>query len=143
MAGSGAQLLFARLQKPDFRPWRRAQNPIAIAVNRLEAMLYQGSRAAQIGPGRQKLQSAIGIAKSVKLRKPIVDRGSGRLGDFELHRTPRLLLNDSGAVTDAPAGADIVNLQPHEIAASEFTIDGEVEHREIAGSVLQLEPDPD
>jgi hypothetical protein len=44
---------------------------------------------------------------------------------------------------DLAAGTDILNLQPHEIAASELAIDGEIEQREIARAVLQLEPHPD
>src|SRR5271169_1079170 len=34
------------------------------------------------------------------------------------------ILNDSGAVSNSVAGADIVDLQPHKVAASEFAIDG-------------------
>jgi hypothetical protein len=53
-----------------------------------------------------------------------------------LHRTARLLLNDGRAVTDPNADADIVDLQPHEIAAPEFAVDREVEQGEVAGSAL-------
>src|ERR1700751_2887154 len=77
------------------------------------------------------------------LGKPGVDRRSGLLGDLELNRPARLLLNNRSAVSDPAAGADIVDLQPHEIAPSEFAIDGKVKHREVAGSLLQLKPDPD
>jgi hypothetical protein len=56
-----------------------------------------------------------------------LDRGSGLLGDLEWHRTARLLLNYGRAVTDPTAEADIVDLQPHEIAASVFAVDREVE----------------
>jgi hypothetical protein len=41
--------------------------------------------------------------------------------------TARLLLSDGRAVTDPAAEADIVDLQPHEIAAPEFAVDREVE----------------
>src|SRR6201993_1431296 len=59
--------------------------------------------------------------------KPRLDRGSGLLGDLELHRPARFLLNDGRAVTDTTADADILDLQPHEIAAPEFAVDREVE----------------
>jgi len=59
--------------------------------------------------------------------KPRLDRGSGLLGDLELHRPARLLLNDGRAVRDPAANADIVDLQSHEIAAPEFAVDREVE----------------
>jgi hypothetical protein len=39
----------------------------------------------------------------------------------------RFLLNDGRAVTDTTADADILDLQPHEIAAPEFAVDREVE----------------
>ena len=60
-----------------------------------------------------------------------------------MHRTARLLLNDGRAVTDPTADADVVDLQPHKIAAPEFAVDREVEQSEVAGSALHLEPDPD
>jgi hypothetical protein len=75
--------------------------------------------------------------------KPCLDRGAGLLGDLELHRPARLLLDDGRAVTDPTADADIVDLQPHKIAAPEFAVDREVEQGEIAGSALHLESDPD
>ena len=59
--------------------------------------------------------------------KPRLDRGSGLLGDLELHRPTRFLLNDGCAVTDTTADADILALQSHEIAAPEFAVDREVE----------------
>jgi hypothetical protein len=59
--------------------------------------------------------------------KPRLDRGSGPLGDLELHRPARLLLDDARAVTDPTADADIADLQPHEIAAPEFAVDRKVE----------------
>jgi hypothetical protein len=74
----------------------------------------------------------------VDLRKPGLDRGAGLLGDLELNRPACLLLIDSGAVSNSVAGANIVDLQPHKVAASEFAIDGKIEKSEVARSVLQL-----
>ena len=56
---------------------------------------------------------------------------------------PVFLLNDGRAVTDPTADADILDLQPHEIATPKFAVDREVEQGEVAGSALHLEPDPD
>jgi len=39
-----------------------------------------------------------------------MDRGSGLLGDFELDRPTRLLLNDGGAFANPAAGANVVDL---------------------------------
>src|ERR1051326_18814 len=77
------------------------------------------------------------------MAQPILDRASGLLGDLELHRSARFLLNDRRAGADATANTDIVNPQPHEITTSELAVDREIEQREVAGSVLQLEPNSD
>jgi hypothetical protein len=69
---------------------------------------------------------------SVDLRKPGLDRGAGLIGDLELNRPACL------AVSNSVAGANIVDLQPHKVAASEFAIDGKIEKSEVARSVLQL-----
>ena len=84
-------------------------------------------------PGRQVRLRSDPAGKEVpgvpvsNVGKPRLDRGSGLLGDLELHRTARLLLNYGLGVTEPTADADIVDLQPHEIASSEFAVDREVE----------------
>jgi hypothetical protein len=77
----------------------------------------------RLDPARKEVPGA----PASHVGKPRLDRGSGLLGDLELHRPTRLLLNDGRAVTDPTADADIVNLQPHEIAAPKFAVDREVE----------------
>jgi hypothetical protein len=84
-------------------------------------------------PGRQVRLRSDPAGKEIpgvpasNVGKPSLDRGSGLLGDLELHRPARFLLNDGRAVTDTTADADILDLQPHEIAAPEFAVDREVE----------------
>src|SRR5690348_13735773 len=64
-------------------------------------------------PGRQVRLRSDPAGKEVpgvpasNVGKPRLDRGSGLLGDLELHRPARLLLNDGRAVTDPTADADI------------------------------------
>src|SRR5262249_3512426 len=100
-------------------------------------------------PGRQVRLRSDPAGKEVpgvpvsNVGKPRLDRGPGLLGDLELHRPARLLLNDGRAVTDPAADADIVDLQPHEIAAAEFAVDREVEHGKVEGSAPARERDPD
>ena len=60
-----------------------------------------------------------------------------------MNRTARLLLNYGRAVMDPTADTDIVDLQPHEIAPSEFAVDREVEQGEVAGAALHLESELD
>ena len=79
-------------------------------------------------PGRQVWLCSDPAGKQVpgapasNVGKPRLDRASGLLGDLELHWTARLLLNDGRTVTNPTADADIVDLQPHEIAAPEFAV---------------------
>src|SRR5205823_12895225 len=66
-------------------------------------------------PGRQvRLRSdpagkKVPVVPASNVGKPRLDSGSGLLGDLELHRPARLLLNDGRAVTDPTANADIVD----------------------------------
>src|SRR5690348_3055354 len=57
------------------------------------------------------------------LRQPIMDRGPGLLGDFELDRSPRLFLNRGATVSHPAAAAYVVDLQADKIAASELAVD--------------------
>ena len=75
--------------------------------------------------------------------QPLAESTPGLPGDLELHRPGGLLLNHGRSIANPAAGADIVDLQPHEIAAPEFAVYSEVEQGEVAGSALHLEPDPD
>src|ERR1700758_3521760 len=80
-------------------------------------------------PGRQVRLRSDPAGKEVpgvpasNVGKPRLDRGSGLLGDLELHSPARFLLNDGRAVADPAADADTLDLQPHEIAAPEFAVD--------------------
>src|SRR5439155_19740413 len=77
------------------------------------------------------------------LRQPIIDRGPGMLGDFELDRSPCLFLNHSATFSHPAAGPYVVDLQADEIAASELAVDREVEQSEISFPALQLKPNAD
>jgi hypothetical protein len=72
-----------------------------------------------------------------------LDSGSGLLGDLELDRPARLLLNNGGAVSGPATGTHIIDLQPHEVAAPQLAVDGEIEQSEVASSSFKLEPDAD
>ena len=75
--------------------------------------------------------------------QPISDSASGLLGDFELNRSARLLLDYRRSIANLPARAHVVDLEPNEVAAPQFAVNGQIEHREIAFAVLELEPHPD
>ena len=46
------------------------------------------------------------------------------------------------AFPNPAADADIIDLQPDEIAAPELAVDREIEQDEVASAALQLKPDP-
>jgi hypothetical protein len=77
------------------------------------------------------------------LGQPISDSASGLLGDFELNRSARLLLDYRRSIADRPARAHVVDFEPNQVAAPELAVNGQIEHREVAFSTLQLEPHPD
>lgn len=78
----------------------------------------------------------------VALRQPVLDRGPSLLGDFELDRSPGLLLDHGAAVANPGTGAHVIHLQADEIAAAKLAVDRKVEQSKIALTALQLKPDP-
>lgn len=65
------------------------------------------------------------------------------LRELELDRPAGLFLDDRRAVAQSAADAQIVDLQAGEIAASQFAVDRQVEHCEIAPTRLYLKAGPD
>src|SRR6266700_1951695 len=76
-------------------------------------------------------------------RDPGTDRVPRLFGDLELHRPLGLLLHDNRAWGDMTAREHIANLKPHQIAPAQLAVDGEIEQREFAGSMIQLQSNPD
>ena len=85
----------------------------------------------------------ISAVASVQGDDPLADSSTGLVGNLELHRPASLLLNDGRAIANSPASKHVIDPQSDEIAAPELAVDGEIEHREIAFSTLQLKPYPD
>jgi hypothetical protein len=56
-----------------------------------------------------------------------LDRGPSLRGNFELHRSPRFLLNYGAAVADPAARPYVIDLQAEKIAAAELAVDRKVE----------------
>jgi hypothetical protein len=80
-------------------------------------------------------------ARGVESGQPVVDRAPSLLGDLKLNRSPGLLLDHRRSIANFPAGEYVVDPQPHEVAASELAVDGQIEHRKIALAALQLQAD--
>jgi hypothetical protein len=73
--------------------------------------------------------------------QPIADCCSGLFGDLELDRPPRFLLDYRGAVLHSVSDAYVAHPEPHEVAAPQLAVDGEIKHSEIASAPFKLEPD--
>ena len=71
-----------------------------------------------------------------------LDRRECLLGDPELNRTTRLLLDDGGSIPHAVSGAHIIDAQANEIACSQLAVDAEIEQGEITGRARHFEPHP-
>ena len=72
---------------------------------------------------------------------PSEDRFAGGLSDLELDGALCLLLHDDGSCCDPLTVGDIADTKLYEIAAAQFAVDGQIEQREFALAITQLEPD--
>ena len=70
--------------------------------------------------------------------------GLSRLvGDFKLHRSLGFLLHDLCAGLYSPALSDIANPDFYQIAAAQFTVNCQIEHRKVSYLVIDLKPNSD
>ena len=73
----------------------------------------------------------------------VVNGLPGLLGDFEPDRNAGLFLPDGGAVDGVSMGRDVVDLERHDITASQLAVDGEIEYRQVSSTSFDLEFGPD
>jgi hypothetical protein len=97
----------------------------------------------QVRLSTQTAWEQISALASVDGGEPLADSNMGLFGDFELNRSACLLLNYRRSIANPPARANVVGLEPNEVAALQLAVNGQIEHREITFAVLQLEPHPD
>ena len=74
--------------------------------------------------------------RGTKIGKPILNRRACLLGNFELNRPTCLLLNHRRSVSHSSTDTYVIGLQPDEITAPKFAIDGKVEQSEVTFSPL-------
>ncbi|EAR23040.1 hypothetical protein NB231_14508 [Nitrococcus mobilis Nb-231] len=71
------------------------------------------------------------------------DPGAGRLArlitQVELHWLLRLRLHHNCPPSDLRAGLHIADAESHQITASEFAVDGQLEQRKLASPMGQLQ----
>ena len=64
---------------------------------------------------------------------------SGLLGQFEPDGLPGLLLPHRRPIDCIPVRCNILDLEGNDIAATQLAVDGQIEHRQVAGSPLDLQ----
>jgi hypothetical protein len=92
--------------------------------------------AIDVRPLREATRKEVPSATSTKAGKPVLNRGSGLFGDFELNRSTCFLLDHRRPIAHPAADTHIIDLHPDEITSPEFAVDGEVEQCEVAFSPL-------
>jgi len=70
--------------------------------------------------------------------KPIADCCSGLFGDLELDRPAGFSLDYRGTVLHPAPDAHVAHPEPHEVAAPQLAVDGEIEQSEIASALFKL-----
>jgi hypothetical protein len=73
----------------------------------------------------------------------VVDRLPGLLGQLEPDGMSGFPLTDGSAINGDPMRGHILDLEAHDIAASELAVDGKIKHSEFACSALELQLGPD
>src|SRR5436309_2056370 len=75
--------------------------------------------------------------------KPCQQAGSGVRQQFELNRPTCLLLHHDYARSDLPTAHKITDFHPHQIAATQFAVDREIEKRTISQAAALIEVESD
>jgi hypothetical protein len=73
-------------------------------------------------------------------RKVLIDRLAGLLGDLEPDRKTGLVLPHGRTVQSIAMWCDVFDLETHDVAATQFAIDREIEERQIPSWPCKLQP---
>ena len=82
------------------------------------------------------------VSSQTSLPKPRAQNLPRLFRNLELHRALSFLLHNDRPCSDPVSVDKIADPQLHEIARSQFTIDGQVKERQFSNSAAQLQPDP-
>jgi hypothetical protein len=110
--------------------------PIHSAINRaycLVVMLHLSWR-----PGKRKSPSFFWRSSQI-----IIDSLPCGFSELEPHRSPRLPLSYGCSIDRVPARRDVLELQSHNVATAQLTVDGQVEHRQVTQPAIDLKLGPD
>jgi hypothetical protein len=73
----------------------------------------------------------------------VVHRLAGLFRQFKPDGPPSLFLAHGSPINGIAIRSDVLDFESDDIAASQFAVDGQIEHRQIACSLLDLELGPD
>lgn len=75
--------------------------------------------------------------------QPILEARTSRLGQLELDRPTRLLLHDCGSRPHLTAAEEVADADFHDVAATQFPVDGKVEQCPVVKTPFSVEPESD
>jgi hypothetical protein len=75
--------------------------------------------------------------------EPSQQAGASVWQQLELNWSARFLLHDNRPRSDLPAANKVADLQLHQVAASKFAVDRQVEQRPISNTAALIEVEPD
>jgi hypothetical protein len=74
---------------------------------------------------------------------PIADRRPGLLGDLELDRPGRFLLDHGSTVPYLRSDTYVLHSEPHEVATAQLAVDRDIKQCQVPATVFKLESDAD
>src|ERR1022692_2322008 len=108
-----------------------AANPVAD-----QACILPG-RQAPAWPARRSEQKIVGL--SVRGADVIIDRLPGLFGHLEPHRHAGLFLAHRGTLDGVTVRRNVLYLEGDDIAPAQLAVDRQIEHRQVALAVRDLE----
>ncbi|WP_177185203.1 hypothetical protein [Sphingobium sp. YR768] len=93
-------------------------------------------------PGRLRWGRVI-LERSTSSLKPFEEAGANIVHHLKLNRPPGFLLNDRRPGADFPITHNVADPDFHQIAASQFAIEGQVKEGSIANSSVLIQKETD
>ena len=78
-----------------------------------------------------------------RIAQVVIGRLTGLLRQLELDRPSCLALSDRCAVDRVTVGCNVIDLEAHDIAATQLAIDSQIKHCQVARPALYLQLGPD
>jgi hypothetical protein len=83
------------------------------------------------------------VKRATSVFQPGLVTGARRLEQLELDRSARLFLHNRGSGPNTAAADEFTDPDFHDVAASQFAVDGKIEQCRVTQPSLSIEPEPD